>query len=341
MVRQTNLHKYTTALTDLITSSTGDSISLAGADGYSVQVVVDENTDAAKTVDSGDYKVETLTFPAKAGATDGDYVYFDDASGARWAIALDTTGGAAATPSGAIWTAIAAANKDYVDINAATDAASVAALVETAMNALTGFSAAFTTDDTAADGTMELARDAKGVVATSAGKTFDDAGAGSITAAEDTAGAATEVNTADDELTIPSHGLPTGMKGQFTTTGTLPAGLSLATDYFVIAVDENTIQVATTLANAQAGTQVDITDEGADGSVNTFTPTALAGASVVVQKSNDGSNWTNIASATSITVDGSYWPAEVVDPQYQFIRLVYAITAGSMSATSYTYVKSK
>jgi len=52
---------------------------------------------------------------------------------------------------------------------------------------------------------------------------------------------------------------------QFTTTGTLPAGLSLATNYFITSNGSltNTIfNVSTSLANAEAGTFVDITDTG-------------------------------------------------------------------------------
>lgn len=51
---------------------------------------------------------------------------------------------------------------------------------------------------------------------------------------------------------------------RFTTTNTLPAGLSVDTDYYVFAADVSagTFKVATTAANAVAGTQVDITDTG-------------------------------------------------------------------------------
>jgi len=49
---------------------------------------------------------------------------------------------------------------------------------------------------------------------------------------------------------------------QFTTTGTLPAGLSLATDYYSIRLSDTTFKVATSYANAVAGTAVNITDAG-------------------------------------------------------------------------------
>lgn len=49
---------------------------------------------------------------------------------------------------------------------------------------------------------------------------------------------------------------------QFTTTGTLPTGLSAGTTYWLVRVSATTVRVATTLANAVAGTVVAYTDAG-------------------------------------------------------------------------------
>lgn len=54
----------------------------------------------------------------------------------------------------------------------------------------------------------------------------------------------------------------TGTIVQFQTTGTLPTGLSLLTDYYLIVVNGTTIQVATTLANALSGTAILLTSTG-------------------------------------------------------------------------------
>lgn len=51
-------------------------------------------------------------------------------------------------------------------------------------------------------------------------------------------------------------------KVRFTTTGTLPTGLSLATDYWLVRQSATTSKVATTFANALAGTFVAYTDAG-------------------------------------------------------------------------------
>lgn len=68
---------------------------------------------------------------------------------------------------------------------------------------------------------------------------------------------------------------------QLTTSGTLPAGLSLATDYFVIKVTDTTIKLATSYANAVAGTAINITDAGTGThTINTLLPRYTSGAGV-------------------------------------------------------------
>lgn len=57
-------------------------------------------------------------------------------------------------------------------------------------------------------------------------------------------------------VTLNSHGLETGDNIELTTTGALPTGLSVNTNYWVIYNDTNTFWLATTLANALAGTKI-------------------------------------------------------------------------------------
>lgn len=68
-----------------------------------------------------------------------------------------------------------------------------------------------------------------------------------------------DVDTGADTITETSHNLFTGAIVRLTTTGTLPTGLSAGTDYYVIRATANTFKLATTAANADAGTAVDIT----------------------------------------------------------------------------------
>jgi len=76
-----------------------------------------------------------------------------------------------------------------------------------------------------------------------------------------TADAGTDVCTYTSTASIPSNIL-TGTRVRLTTTTTLPAGLSLATDYYVIKVSDTTFKLATSYANAIAGTAIDITSTG-------------------------------------------------------------------------------
>lgn len=69
---------------------------------------------------------------------------------------------------------------------------------------------------------------------------------------------------ADDIVTTTGDNIltDTGTEVTFTTTDTLPAGLSLLTTYYMIYQSATTFKVATSLANAIAGTAVDITGTG-------------------------------------------------------------------------------
>ncbi len=136
-----------------------------------------------------------------------------------------------------------------------------------------------------------------------------------------------EVDVPDSTLSIPSHGFTTGLKIRLTTTGTLPAPFLTGTDYFVIVIDADTIQLASSLVNAVAETFIVIVDDGADGSVNTVTAIALSGVSVTFKKSNDRINWVNIQSATTITVDGSVMLSQP-NVSYRYFKAVKALTAG-------------
>lgn len=76
-----------------------------------------------------------------------------------------------------------------------------------------------------------------------------------------TADASTDIITMTSTINAPSNIL-TGTRVQLTTTTTLPGGLALATNYYVIRVTDSTFKLATTYANAVAGTAINITDAG-------------------------------------------------------------------------------
>lgn len=142
--------------------------------------------------------------------------------------------------------------------------------------------------------------------------------------------AAAGVSAANDTFTITAHGYLTGTKLRLTTSGTLPSPLLTATDYYVIKVDADTIKLATSAANATAGTAIDLTDVGTG--TTTFTPNTISGASVRLWKSNDGTNWDTEGSATNITADGSS-ALERNYPVFRYYRIQILITDGSFGLT--------
>jgi hypothetical protein len=78
-----------------------------------------------------------------------------------------------------------------------------------------------------------------------------------------------DVTTGTDRITVTAHPFIDGAKVQLTTTGTLPAGLALATDYYVEVVDANTIEFYSDVARTSI---VDIT-AAAGGGTHTITET--------------------------------------------------------------------
>ena len=84
-------------------------------------------------------------------------------------------------------------------------------------------------------------------------------------------------------LTATAHGFNTGDGPvQFTTAGTLPGGLALLTDYWVVAVDANTLKLATTFPLAIASTpDVVLTTAGAGAlTLSAVATTVRAGAEI-------------------------------------------------------------
>lgn len=70
------------------------------------------------------------------------------------------------------------------------------------------------------------------------------------------------VDTTADTITIPSHGLATGQRVYYGAGGDPITGLTNREFYYVIRVDENTIQLAANSSNAAAGTDIDLTAVG-------------------------------------------------------------------------------
>lgn len=150
-------------------------------------------------------------------------------------------------------------------------------------------------------------------------------------------GSATDINLTTNVFTKVAHGFVTGLKVQVTTSTTLPTGISGSTDYFIVKVDADTFKLSDTLAHALAGTNIiDVTTYGAGN--QTFTPVAIAGGSIKLQKSNDGTNWSDEGSASNITVTAAFW-LEKDKPSFRFARVYSTLTAGMYALDLYITIK--
>lgn len=72
-----------------------------------------------------------------------------------------------------------------------------------------------------------------------------------------------DVDLALDAFNVNGHAFRTGERVQVTTDDTLPTGLAAVTDYWIIKLNDNYFGFATSLANALAGTIINITAQGA------------------------------------------------------------------------------
>jgi microcystin-dependent protein len=71
------------------------------------------------------------------------------------------------------------------------------------------------------------------------------------------------VNITTEEITVTGHQYRrTGFRVRVSSTGTIIGGLAINTNYYVIIVNSDTIKLATTRANALAGTAINLTSQG-------------------------------------------------------------------------------
>ena len=143
-----------------------------------------------------------------------------------------------------------------------------------------------------------------------------------------------QVNLADNQISIPAHGFSSGELVQYDSVGQTPlGGLSSGSPYYIILIDGDNIKLATTLANANAGTAVDLTTVG----VGTHRILSLT-------KSPDGTYTVNsVPTSTTFTVPANgfvpnitkeFNPRVTVDLQQNNLRI---LGHGFITGTKVTY----
>jgi microcystin-dependent protein len=84
----------------------------------------------------------------------------------------------------------------------------------------------------------------------------------------------TDVNITNERITITGHPFYNGQSVMYSTIGTVVGGLTSGTIYFVSVLDANTIGLATTRANVDVGTLINLTSQGVGTQTLTYTLTA-------------------------------------------------------------------
>lgn len=133
---------------------------------------------------------------------------------------------------------------------------------------------------------------------------------------------AANVDIVNDVVTLASHGLSNGDPIGVVGSG-VPTGLtSDTTAYYTIVVDSNTIAFATSLANAQAGTKIDLT--------------AVGSSTTTVYKNAIGNITLGIIPKNFIITGGAI--DSITSPTASATSATLALTVVSSTPTTYTLV---
>lgn len=143
-----------------------------------------------------------------------------------------------------------------------------------------------------------------------------------------------DVNTTSDTITVTGHGYVTGVPFTLTTGGTLPTPLVIATTYYVIRVDANVIQVASSALDAASNIAINLTAVGAGTSTINVASVTVDGRGSLLQDYSDtiftiGSGKVS-REGTNITVSGTDVSASTI----------LQVVSKRITDTTYTYIDS-
>lgn len=119
-----------------------------------------------------------------------------------------------------------------------------------------------------------------------------------------TVGTCTISNASPAIVTLNSHGLITGDCIHLTTDGGLPTGLSINTNYYVVYINANTFNLATTYANALAGTKINTSSAGSGTHTCLWVPWGSADAAHFYLPDTQG---ISTEGSGQLTTNGASW----------------------------------
>lgn len=115
-----------------------------------------------------------------------------------------------------------------------------------------------------------------------------------------------DVNTTTEVINVPAHMWATQQKVRLLTTGVLPGGLAVDTDYYTIKVDGDNVKFATSAANAKDDIAIDITSAAGGGTHTVVPPEGTdffhSPVGRKILHNFDGTEWHSIASTEDFFV---------------------------------------
>jgi hypothetical protein len=150
-------------------------------------------------------------------------------------------------------------------------------------------------------------------------------------------------NTSTDILAaVSNHGLVTGSRVRVASTSAVPSGLTTSVDYYAIVFTTTNIKLATTLANALAGTAIDLTDAGSGTiSINEQPLTQSDTPEVIINKEIQHAGWparldvTDVGSSAGTITEAAKTPITIAFTNTDTNNIVYGhvvyIAGGSAS----------
>lgn len=158
-----------------------------------------------------------------------------------------------------------------------------------------------------------------------------------------TSGAVSAVDVGANTFTINNHGFNTGERVYISSTGTIPGGVSAGVEYFIINTGVNSVQLASSSANAAGGTPIDITSTGSGTITIAHTLYLLASANGALTFDgvtiNPGDR-VLIKNQTTATQNGIYVATDegAVNRPAVLTRAEDANSSAELSAGSFTFI---
>jgi len=139
-------------------------------------------------------------------------------------------------------------------------------------------------------------------------------------------------NSSDDTLTVAAS-LYLGAQATVSSAGgTLAGGLSGGVTYYAIPVSATAMKLATSLANAQAGTAINLSTDGTG--TQSIIPLGLTSASFQAQCSNDDSIWVNNGNAQNLTASTTTTILQNINNNgCRYVRMYMNMTSGQVAVS--------